>query len=69
MKFGVQVSCYNTDWEKIKSSIETLEEGRWNSLWFADHFFHLLQDHLVVSVIRNKAQPLKASLSLPLQLE
>ena len=38
MKFGVQVSCYNTDWEKIKSSIETLEEGRWNSLWFADHF-------------------------------
>lgn len=38
MKFGVQVSCYNTTWDDIRASIETLEEGRWNSLWFADHF-------------------------------
>ena len=38
MKFGVQVSCYNTTWDDIRASIETLEKGRWNSLWFADHF-------------------------------
>ena len=38
MKFGVQVSCYMTHWDDIARSIETLEAGRWNSLWFADHF-------------------------------
>ena len=38
MKFGVQVSCYRTTWDDIRASIETLEAGRWNSLWFADHF-------------------------------
>ena len=38
MKFGVQVSCYSTSWDQIRTSIETMEAGRWNSLWFADHF-------------------------------
>ena len=38
MKFGVQVNCYNTSWDEIRRSIETMEAGRWNSLWFADHF-------------------------------
>jgi alkanesulfonate monooxygenase SsuD/methylene tetrahydromethanopterin reductase-like flavin-dependent oxidoreductase (luciferase family) len=39
MKFGVQVNCYGVTWDKIRTSIETMEVGRWNSLWFADHFF------------------------------
>ncbi len=38
MKFGVQVDCYRTTWDKIHTSTERLEAGRWNSLWFADHF-------------------------------
>jgi alkanesulfonate monooxygenase SsuD/methylene tetrahydromethanopterin reductase-like flavin-dependent oxidoreductase (luciferase family) len=38
MKFGVQVDCYRTSWDDIRASIETLEAGRWHSLWFADHF-------------------------------
>ena len=38
MKFGVQVNCYRTTWDDIQRSIETMEAGRWNSLWFADHF-------------------------------
>ena len=38
MKFGVQVNCYGTTWDEISTSIETMEAGRWNSLWFADHF-------------------------------
>ena len=38
MRFGVQVNCYQTTWDAIRASIETLEAGRWHSLWFADHF-------------------------------
>ncbi len=38
MKFGVQVNCYRTTWDEIRTSIETLEAGRWHSLWFADHY-------------------------------
>ncbi len=38
MKFGVQVNCYRTTWDEIRASIESLEAGRWNSVWFADHF-------------------------------
>ena len=38
MKFGVQVDCYRTTWDDIRVSIETMEAGRWHSLWFADHF-------------------------------
>ena len=38
MKFGSQVNCYRTTWDAIQAAIETMEAGRWNSLWFADHF-------------------------------
>ncbi len=38
MKFGAQVNCYRTTWNHIRTVIETLEAGRWDSLWFADHY-------------------------------
>ncbi|MEZ4869710.1 MAG: LLM class flavin-dependent oxidoreductase [Caldilineaceae bacterium] len=38
MQFGAQVNCYRTTWDQIRTVIETLETGRWDSLWFADHF-------------------------------
>ena len=38
MQFGVQVNCYQTEWNAIKTSIETMESGTWDSIWFADHF-------------------------------
>ncbi len=38
MKFGVQVNCYRTTWSEIKASIEAMDQTRWNSIWFADHF-------------------------------
>ncbi len=38
MNFGVQVNCYRTRWDDIRASIEAMEAGRWNSLWFADHY-------------------------------
>jgi alkanesulfonate monooxygenase SsuD/methylene tetrahydromethanopterin reductase-like flavin-dependent oxidoreductase (luciferase family) len=38
MNFGVQVNCYRVTWDDIRASIEALEAGHWDSLWFADHF-------------------------------
>ena len=38
MKFGVQVNSFNSTWDDIQAYIQTVEGGRWNSLWFADHF-------------------------------
>lgn len=38
MNFGVQVNCYLTEWEALKTSINAMEEGDWDSIWFADHF-------------------------------
>ena len=38
MKFGVQVSCYLTTWDAIRSVVETMEAGRWHSVYHADHF-------------------------------
>ncbi len=38
MNFGAQVNAYRTTWTEISSVIETMEAGRWDSLWFADHF-------------------------------
>jgi alkanesulfonate monooxygenase SsuD/methylene tetrahydromethanopterin reductase-like flavin-dependent oxidoreductase (luciferase family) len=38
MKFGAQVSCYRTTWDDIQITINEMEEGKWDSLWFADHF-------------------------------
>jgi len=37
MKFGVSVASYSTTWDDIRASIETMEAGRWDSLWFPDH--------------------------------
>ncbi len=37
MQFGAQVNCYRTTWDDIRVVIETMEKGRWDSLWFADH--------------------------------
>ena len=38
MKFGIQVSCYLTTWDAIRSVVETMEAGRWHSVYHADHF-------------------------------
>lgn len=38
MKFGVQVNCYRTTWPAIRDSINAMEAGSWDSVWFADHF-------------------------------
>jgi alkanesulfonate monooxygenase SsuD/methylene tetrahydromethanopterin reductase-like flavin-dependent oxidoreductase (luciferase family) len=38
MNFGVQVNCYDTDWDSISQTILAMEVGSWDSLWFADHF-------------------------------
>ena len=38
MKFGAQVSCYLTDWDDISAVIAAMENGRWHSVYFADHF-------------------------------
>jgi len=38
MKFGAQVNCYLTTWDNIRTVIEAMEAGRWDSLWFADHY-------------------------------
>jgi alkanesulfonate monooxygenase SsuD/methylene tetrahydromethanopterin reductase-like flavin-dependent oxidoreductase (luciferase family) len=38
MKFGVSVASYTATWDSIRASIETMEAGRWGSLWVPDHF-------------------------------
>ena len=38
MQFGAQVNCYRTTWDEIRAVIDTMEAGRWDSLWFADHY-------------------------------
>lgn len=38
MKFGAQVSCYRTTWDDIRAVVETMEAGRWHSVYLADHF-------------------------------
>lgn len=38
MKFGVSVASYSTTWDDIRASIETMEAGRFESLWVPDHF-------------------------------
>ena len=37
MKFGSQLPNI-TSWENIKAVLETMEAGRWHSVWFFDHF-------------------------------
>ena len=38
MQFGAQVNCYRTTWDNIALVVNTMEKGRWDSLWFADHY-------------------------------
>ncbi|HIC33319.1 MAG TPA: LLM class flavin-dependent oxidoreductase, partial [Gammaproteobacteria bacterium] len=38
MEFGVQVNVYRTNWDAVKASVEAMEVGDWDSVWFADHF-------------------------------
>lgn len=38
MKFGAQLVNYFTSWEATLPTIKTVEAGRWNSLWWSDHF-------------------------------
>ena len=38
MKIGASVASYSTTWDDIRAAIESLEAGRWESLWFPDHF-------------------------------
>ena len=38
MKIGAQVSCYLTSWDDIRAVVETLEAGRWHSVYHPDHF-------------------------------
>lgn len=38
MRFGSQLHNQATSWEDIKAVLETMEAGRWHSVWFYDHF-------------------------------
>ena len=38
MQFGVQVNVYRTNWGAVRASVEAMEKGDWDSVWFADHF-------------------------------
>jgi alkanesulfonate monooxygenase SsuD/methylene tetrahydromethanopterin reductase-like flavin-dependent oxidoreductase (luciferase family) len=38
MKIGASVASYTTTWDEIRAAVETLEAGRWDSVWFPDHF-------------------------------
>ncbi len=38
MEFGAQVGCYRNSWDDIRAVVEGMEQGSWNSVWFADHF-------------------------------
>jgi|TARA_B100001750_G_scaffold119213_1_gene94571 F420-dependent oxidoreductase-like protein len=38
MQFGAQLSNYGTQWSDIATTVHALESGRWNSVWFSDHF-------------------------------
>ena len=36
--FGAQVSAYLTSWDDIRAVAQTMDSGRFASIWFADHF-------------------------------
>ena len=38
MEFGVQVNVYRTSAAQVRASVEAMEAGGWDSIWFADHF-------------------------------
>ena len=45
MDFGVQVNVYRTEWSAVRASVEAMEKGDWDSVWFADHFIPPGADH------------------------
>ena len=38
MEFSAQLGQYGTNWSDIKQTVSALESGRWNSVFFSDHF-------------------------------
>lgn len=38
MQFGAQLVNYLCTWDATLETINTIEDGRWNSLWWSDHF-------------------------------
>ena len=38
MKFGAQLKVYRARWDEMEAYIQAMEAGRWNSIWFPDHF-------------------------------
>jgi len=38
MEFSAQLGQYGTNWSDIKETVLALEAGRWNSVFFSDHF-------------------------------
>ncbi len=38
MKFGSQLKVYRAQWDEMEAYIQAMEAGRWNSIWFPDHF-------------------------------
>ncbi len=34
MKFGAQLHNHETSWEDYKAVLDTMEAGRWHSVWF-----------------------------------
>ena len=38
MEFGVQVNVYRVTWEQVRDSVVAMEDGDWDSVWFADHY-------------------------------
>lgn len=38
MQFGAQVGCYRNTWDNIADVVKILDAGRWQSVWFADHY-------------------------------
>ena len=38
MQFGVQVNVYRVSWDAVRDSVMAMENGDWDSVWFADHY-------------------------------
>ena len=38
VQFGAQVSAYLTSWDEIRAVARVMDGGRYDSIWFADHF-------------------------------
>ena len=38
MKFGAQLVNYQCTWDDTLETVKSIQNGRWNSLWWSDHF-------------------------------